>query len=68
MGFPKFILALTAVAGLAACGDTLGDQALGGAAIGAGAAVVTNGSIAQGAALGAGANVLACQTNLVNCD
>ncbi|MEH6646794.1 hypothetical protein [Sulfitobacter sp.] len=68
MGFPKFILALTAAAGLAACGDTLGDQALGGAAIGAGAAVVTSGSIAQGAALGAGANVLACQSKLVKCN
>lgn len=67
MGISKITLVLAATAALAACGATVGDQALGGAAIGAGAAVVTSGSIAQGAALGAGANVLACQTKLVNC-
>tara|TARA_R110000787_G_scaffold135286_1_gene247595 strand:- start:1761 stop:1967 length:207 start_codon:yes stop_codon:yes gene_type:complete len=64
----KIILALVASAGLGACGDTLGKQALGGAAIGAGAAAVTGGSLATGAAVGAGANVLACQTELVDCN
>ena len=54
-------LALAATAGLAACGDTLGDQALGGAAIGAGAAVITNNSLAKGAAIGAAGNVAYCQ-------
>jgi hypothetical protein len=63
----KLILAVAVCAGLAACGDTLGEQALGGAAIGAGAAAVTGGSLATGAAVGAGANVLACQTEVVNC-
>ncbi|MEW9921464.1 hypothetical protein AB2B41_17785 [Marimonas sp. MJW-29] len=47
--------------GLAACGDTLGEQALGGAAIGAGAAAITSGSLAQGAAIGAAGNVAYCQ-------
>jgi osmotically inducible lipoprotein OsmB len=68
MSFPKITLVIAACAGLAACGDTLGEQALGGAAVGAGAAAVTGGSLGTGAAVGAGANVLACQTNLVNCD
>lgn len=63
----KLILAVAVCAGLAACGDTLGEQALGGAAIGAGAAAVTGGSLATGTAVGAGANVLACQTEVVNC-
>ena len=63
----KLFLAVAVCAGLAACGDTLGEQALGGAAIGAGAAAVTGGSLATGAAVGAGANVLACQTEIVNC-
>ncbi len=54
--------------GLAACGDSIGEQAIGGAAIGAGAAVVTSGSLAQGAALGAGANVLYCQLQPSQCN
>ncbi len=57
----KIILTLAACAGLAACGDTLGEQAVGGAAIGAGTAVVTGNSALQGAAIGAGANVAYCQ-------
>lgn len=67
MSASKIILAFVASIGLAACGDTLGEQALGGAAIGAGAAAVTGGSIGTGAAVGAGANVLACQTEVVDC-
>ena len=62
MPFKTFTLAL------AACSDTLGEQALGGAAIGGGAAAVTGGDIGTGAAVGAGANVLACQTDLADCD
>ncbi len=64
----KIILAVIVSSGLAACGDTIGEQALGGGAIGAGAAAVTGGSIATGAAVGAGANVLACQTKVVDCN
>ncbi len=68
MGTPKIILALATVAALSACGGSIGEQALGGGVVGAGAAAATGGSIGQGAALGAGANVLACQSELVVCD
>ncbi|MCX8226009.1 MAG: hypothetical protein OTI35_08040 [Sulfitobacter sp.] len=68
MSFKNIILALAASAGLAACGDTLGEQAIGGGAVGAGAAALTGGSLLQGAAIGAGANVLACQSGAVRCN
>ena len=61
MSITKLTLALVASAGLAACGDTLGEQALGGAAVGAGAAALTSGSLAQGAAIGAAGNIAFCQ-------
>ncbi|AXI50635.1 MAG: hypothetical protein GY701_32210 [Sulfitobacter sp.] len=67
MSIKTILFAVTASAGLAACGDTLGEQALGGGVVGAGAAAVTGGSLAQGAAIGAGANVLACQSGAVRC-
>ena len=67
MYIKNILLAITASAGLAACGDTIGKQALGGGAVGAGAAAITGGSIAQGAAIGAGANVLAFQSGAVRC-
>ena len=67
MSIKTILLAVTASAGLAACGDTLGEQALGGGVVGAGAAAVTGGSLAQGAAIGAGATVLACQSGAVRC-
>ena len=57
----NLILALAALVGLAACGDTLGEQALGGAAVGAGVAAITSGSLAQGAAIGAAGNVAYCR-------
>ena len=51
--------ALTAVFGLAACGNSQGDRALSGAGIGAGvgaaAGAVTGGSVLGGAALGGAA-------------
>jgi len=52
---------------LAACGDTLGEQALGGAAVGAGVAAVTSGSLAQGAAIGAAGNIVFCELNPGRC-
>ncbi|MEL7025617.1 MAG: hypothetical protein AAGO57_00105 [Pseudomonadota bacterium] len=55
-------LGLTAVLGLSACGDTLGEQALFGGAAGVGAAAVTNGDLATGAIIGALGNVAYCQT------
>ena len=53
---------------LAACGDTMGEQALYGAGTGAAAAVVLDGSLATGAVVGAGANVLYCQKYPHKCD
>jgi hypothetical protein len=61
MHITKITLALAACAGLVACGDTLGEQALGGAAVGAGAAVVLDENVGEGAAVGAAGNVLYCQ-------
>ena len=64
MSIRNIILALGATAGLAACGNTIGEQGLGGA----GAAAVTGGSLAQGAAIGAAANVGYCQLNPGKCN
>ncbi|NNE52403.1 MAG: hypothetical protein HKN30_08365 [Sulfitobacter sp.] len=61
MPFKNILLTLSACGILAACGDTIGEQALGGAAVGAGAAAITSGSLAQGAAIGAAGNVAYCQ-------
>tara|TARA_R100000365_G_C2692004_1_gene33539 strand:- start:298 stop:504 length:207 start_codon:yes stop_codon:yes gene_type:complete len=68
MSIRNIVLALGATAGLAACGNTIGEQGLGGAAVGAGAAAVTGGSLAQGAAIGAAANVGYCQLNPGKCN
>ena len=56
-------VALAGFAGLAACGDTVGEQALVGGAAGIGTAAVTSGNIGTGAIIGAAANVAYCQTN-----
>jgi len=63
----NIILAFTACTGLAACGDTLGEQALGGGVIGAGAAAITSGSLVQGASIGAAGIVAYCQLNPGKC-
>lgn len=68
MSFKSALCALGLCTLLGACGDTIGEQAIGGGAVGAGVAAVTGGSIAQGAAIGAGANVLACQTDVADCN
>lgn len=60
-------LALAACGSLAACGDTLGEQALAGGAVGAGAAAITSGSLLQGAAIGVAGNVAYCQLNPGKC-
>lgn len=52
---------------LAACGDTLGEQALLGGAAGAGTAVVTDGDPVTGAAVGAAANIAYCQAYPERC-
>ena len=56
-----WILALAACAGLAACGDTFGEQALLGAGTGAAGAVVLDADPGRGALLGAAANVAYCK-------
>lgn len=61
MSLKTLILATAAALSLTACGQTLPEQALGGAAIGAGAAAIASGSLAQGAAIGAAGNVAYCQ-------
>ena len=58
----KLMLAVAAFAGLSACGDTFGEQALIGAGAGAGTAAVVGGSVATGALVGAAGNVAYCQT------
>ncbi|WP_299373206.1 hypothetical protein [uncultured Tateyamaria sp.] len=60
-------LAIAALLGLAACGDTVGEQAVIGGAVGAGAAAVTSGNVVTGAAVGAAGNVLACELDIANC-
>jgi hypothetical protein len=62
-----FVLAATALFGLSACGDTLGEQALLGGAAGAGTAVATGGDPITGAAIGGAANVAYCQTYPERC-
>lgn len=56
-----FALMGVAALGLSACGDTVGEQGLVGAAGGAGAAVVLDGDPLLGGALGAIGNVAFCQ-------
>ncbi len=68
MSKSKFTLAILLCAGLAACGNTIAEQGLGGAAVGAGAAAITSGSLAQGAAIGAAGNIAYCQLNPGKCN
>ncbi|MCE0506760.1 MULTISPECIES: hypothetical protein [unclassified Roseivivax] len=56
------ISAVFALLGLAACGDTLGEQALIGGAAGAGTAAATGGDATTGAVVGAAGNVAYCRT------
>jgi osmotically inducible lipoprotein OsmB len=56
-----WILAFGLVFGVAACGNTLGEQAVFGGAAGAGVAVVTDGDPLTGAVVGGAANVAFCQ-------
>jgi len=68
MGPTKIILALITAASLAACGNTVPQQAAVGAAVGAGATALAGGAVLQGAAIGAAGTVVACQTELVHCN
>lgn len=64
----SFIAAVIFSALLAGCGDNVTEQTLGGAAIGAGTAVVVSGSVLQGAAIGAAGNLAYCQLNPGKCN
>lgn len=61
------ILGLVGLFGLAACGDTVGEQALIGGGAGAVGATLIDGDPLLGAAAGAGANILFCQQNPSQC-
>jgi hypothetical protein len=67
MSIRNIFLALAASVGLAACGGTIAEQGIGGAAVGAGAAAITGGALLQGAAIGAAGNVAYCQLNPGRC-
>ncbi|THH35802.1 hypothetical protein E4Z66_12015 [Aliishimia ponticola] len=67
MQFKAWIIAAAGLAGLAACGDTITDQALVGAGAGAATAVVLDGKLFTGAVVGAAGNMLYCQTNPGKC-
>ncbi|PYG30044.1 hypothetical protein [Pelagimonas varians] len=57
----KWIAVALAFGTLAACGDTLGEQALVGAGAGGAAAVVLEQDALVGAAIGAAGNIAYCQ-------
>ncbi|RLK11150.1 hypothetical protein [Ruegeria conchae] len=58
----RIFLALATCAGLVACGDTTGEQAILGGGAGAVGAAVLNADPLFGAAVGAAGNVLYCKT------
>lgn len=58
----RMILVCAVLGGLSACGDTVGEQALVGAGVGAASAALVGGDVVTGAVGGAGANVAYCQT------
>lgn len=61
MGKYRTILAMLAFASLSACGDTLAEQAIIGAGVGAVGATAADGDAITGAAVGAAANVAYCR-------
>ena len=62
MQFVKPLLLILGLSGpLAACGNTVPEQALFGGAAGLGTAAVVGGSLVTGAAVGAAGNVAFCQ-------
>lgn len=67
MSYHRFWLVLPLCAGLAACGDTTGEQALFGAGAGAVGASVLDANPVAGAAVGAAANILYCKENPGKC-
>ena len=63
----SIIIPVTLCISLAACGETIGEQALAGGAIGAGAAVLGDSTVSKGIALGAAGNIAFCQLNPSRC-
>lgn len=63
----RILACLGTLAGLAACGDTIEQQALIGGGAGAATALVVQGNPLVGAAAGAAGNMLYCQTNPGKC-
>lgn len=61
------LAALILVGSLAACGDTIGEQAVIGTGAGAVTAMAVDGNPLLGAAVGAGANIVYCQQNPGEC-
>ncbi|MRU14273.1 hypothetical protein FDP25_02405 [Roseovarius sp. A21] len=61
-------MALSSILGLAACGDSVPEQALFGAGAGVGTAAVLDGSLAAGAVVGAAGNVAYCQAYPDRCN
>ena len=59
---PRAVYAILVLSALAACGDTLGKQALIGGGAGLGTAAVLDGNLAAGALVGAAGNVAYCQS------
>lgn len=57
----RILLPFVLLAGLAACGNTVGEQALFGGAAGVGVAALTGGDPVVGGLIGAGGNVAFCQ-------
>ena len=64
---PKAVYAILLLSALAACGDTLGKQALIGGGAGLGTAAVLDGNLAAGALVGAAGNVAFCQAYPERC-
>ncbi|MBY6082559.1 MULTISPECIES: hypothetical protein [Ruegeria] len=62
MRISRVFLALATCGGLAACGDSTGEQALLGGGVGAVGAAVLSADPILGAAVGAAGNVLYCKT------
>ena len=62
-----FPFALLLAGTLAACGDTVPEQALFGGAAGAGTAAIVGGSVLTGVAVGAAGNIAFCQVYPEKC-
>lgn len=65
---PKAVYAILVLSAVAACGDTLGKQALIGGGAGLGTAAVLDGNLAAGAVVGAAGNVAYCQSYPSRCN